>query len=36
MKTESMKWNFRMVVLIVEGSWFRGGLKAGFYCMSLA
>jgi len=27
-----MKWDFKMVVLIVEWSYFRGGLKAGFYC----
>ena len=27
-----MKWDFKMVVLIVEWSKFWGGLKAGFYC----
>jgi len=27
-----MKWDFKMVVLIVEWSSFWGGLKAGFYC----
>ena len=35
MKKESMKRNFKMVVLIVERSQFRGGLKAGFYCISI-
>jgi len=28
-----MKWDFKMVVLIVEWSLFQGGLKAGFYCI---
>ena len=27
-----MKWDFKIVVLLVEWSSFRGGLKAGFYC----
>ena len=27
-----MKWDFTIVVLLVEWSSFRGGLKAGFYC----
>jgi len=27
-----MKCDFKMVVLIVEWSLFRSGLKAGFYC----
>ena len=27
-----MKWDFKMVVSIVEWSYFRTGLKAGFYC----
>ena len=31
MKKESIKRNFKMVVLIVEWSWIRGGLNAGFY-----
>ena len=30
-----MKWDFKIVVLLVEWSSFRGGLKAGFYCISL-
>jgi len=30
-----MKWDFKMVVLIVEWSLFRDGLKAGFYCSSI-
>ena len=29
-----MKWEFKMVVLIVEWSLFLGGLKAGFYSTS--
>jgi len=29
-----MKWDFKIVVLLVEWSSFRGGLKAGFYCIS--
>ena len=29
---KSMKWDFKIVVLLVEWSFFRGGLKAGFYC----
>ena len=28
-----MKWDFKIVVLLVEWSSFRGGLKAGFYCI---
>jgi len=28
-----MKWDFKIVVLLVEWSSFRGGLKARFYCM---
>ena len=28
-----MKWDFKIVVLLVEWSFFRGGLKAGFYCI---
>jgi len=31
-----MKWDFKMVVLIVEWSKFRGGLKAGFHCTWIA
>jgi len=31
-KKKSMKWDFKMVVLIVEWSLFQSGLKAGFYC----
>jgi len=27
-----MKWDFKIVVLLVEWYSFRGGLKAGFYC----
>mgnify|MGYP007091372973 CR=1 FL=1 len=27
-----MKWDFKIMVLIVEWSYFRGGLEAGFYC----
>jgi len=27
-----MKWDFKIVVLLVEWSSFQGGLKAGFYC----
>jgi len=30
-----MKWDFKIVVLLVEWSSFRGGLKAGFYCITL-
>jgi len=29
-----MKWDFKIVVLLVEWSSFRGGLKAGLYCIS--
>jgi len=29
---KSMKWDFKIVVLLVEWSFFRGGPKAGFYC----
>jgi len=32
-KKKSMKWDFKIVVLLVEWSSFRGGLKAGFYCI---
>jgi len=28
-----MKWDYKMVVLIVEWSLFRGGRKAGFDCI---
>jgi len=28
-----MKWDFKMLVLIVEWFLFQGGLKAGFYCI---
>jgi len=28
-----MKWDFKIVVLLVEWSSFRGGIKAGFYCI---
>jgi len=28
-----MKWDFKIVVLLVEWSSFWGGLKAGFYCI---
>ena len=28
-KKKSMKWDFKIVVLLVEWSSFRGGLKAG-------
>ena len=28
-----MKWDFKIVVILVEWSSFRGGLKAGFYCI---
>ena len=31
-----MKWDFKIVVLLVEWSSFRGGLKAGFYCTMLS
>jgi len=27
-----MTWGFKIVVLLVEWSSFRGGLKARFYC----
>ena len=30
-----MKWDFKMVVLLVEWSSFRGGLKAGFTVISI-
>ena len=30
-----MKWDFKIVVLLVEWSSFRGGLKAAFYCSSI-
>jgi len=30
-----MKWDFKIVVLLEEWSSFRGGLKAGFYCIDL-
>jgi len=29
-----MKWDFKIVVLLVEWSSFRGGLKAGLNCIS--
>jgi len=28
-----MKWDFKIVVLLVEWSAFRSGLKARFYCI---
>jgi len=31
---KSMKWDFKIVVLLVEWSSFWGGLKAGFYCIN--
>ena len=30
-----MKWDFKIVVLLVEWSSFRGGLEAGFYCTGM-
>jgi len=29
-----MKWDIKIVVLLVKWSSFRGGLKARFYCIS--
>ena len=30
-----MKWDYKIVVLLVEWSSFWGGLEAGFYCTGM-